>query len=63
LEYIQHWNHPKLPLRGQDLMGLGIATGPKIGIILHDLTQWWLEEACKPTQEDCLEWLRSRNKL
>ncbi|MBP6986342.1 MAG: CCA tRNA nucleotidyltransferase [Alphaproteobacteria bacterium] len=63
LELYKQWQQPKLPLSGKDLVALGIPEGPQMGLILQELTQWWLKNACNPTRHEALDWLKARNKL
>lgn len=37
---------------------LNMPTGPKVGIILHKVLSWQLNNPGK-TKEDCLEWLKN----
>ncbi len=61
LKYLQEWTSPTLPIRGQDLLDHGISSGPKMGRTIQEVTDWWLDHACKPNREQCLQWLRNRN--
>jgi poly(A) polymerase len=63
LALLKAWDSPSMPVRGQDLMDSGLASGPKIGLLIHEITNYWLENACKPNRDQCLQWLRDRNKL
>jgi poly(A) polymerase len=35
------WTPPEFPLRGRDLMALGIPHGPQIGRLLKEIEAWW----------------------
>jgi poly(A) polymerase len=48
------WQAPEFPLRGQDIMALGI-TGPEVGTILRRLEQEWIEGGFVETRERLLE--------
>lgn len=37
------WSRPVMPLRGADLLRLGILPGPRVGRLLADLEAWWVE--------------------
>lgn len=63
MEHLRHWTSPKLPVRGQDLLDLGMGAGPEIGNTIKELTDWWLHNACKPDKTECLQWVKTRNKL
>lgn len=48
------------PVRSQDLP----LKGPALGQALNQITQWWLEQACRPDKNACLDWFASHcNKL
>ena len=36
------WPVPRLPLQGSDIVGQGIAPGPRVGEILRALEEWWI---------------------
>jgi poly(A) polymerase len=55
----QMWSPLALPVQGQDLLELGIKSGPQLGAILKELEAWWIEKDFKPSREDCLEWVKS----
>lgn len=38
----ERWTAPEFPLRGQDLMDLGVAMGPHVGELLHRLEADWI---------------------
>ena len=37
------WSLPKLPVKGADVLALGLAPGPEVGRILAALERWWIE--------------------
>lgn len=41
-ETIRAWNVPMLPVKGGELVELGIAPGPEIGRLQRDLEHWWI---------------------
>lgn len=53
----EHWWSPELPVKGSDIIELGVPKGPKISQLLKELEDWWLENGCRPTREKCLVWL------
>lgn len=63
LDLHDHWSSPAFPLKGKDLLEAGFVEGPGLGLVLKEATDWWLSQACKPGKDECLEWLRARNKL
>ena len=38
------WPIPDLPVKGRDILALGVAPGPSIGAILADVERWWIEQ-------------------
>jgi poly(A) polymerase len=36
------WTAPKLPVRGADIMGLGVRAGPAVGRIMSAFEDWWI---------------------
>jgi poly(A) polymerase len=44
LELARRWSPPKLPVRGADLLGAGLAEGPAIGSIVRAFEDWWIAE-------------------
>ncbi len=42
LDLPQRWRVPGLPVRGRDVMALGIAPGPQVGKILAAFEEWWI---------------------
>lgn len=45
---------PTFPLKGGDVIALGVAPGPEIGRILAAVESWWEEEDFIPGPESCL---------
>jgi poly(A) polymerase len=44
LRLIERWPAPELPVRGQDVMALGVPAGPAVGAILSHFEEWWIAE-------------------
>ncbi len=42
LNLTQRWQAPELPVRGTDVLALGIASGPEVGRILSAFEDWWI---------------------
>ncbi len=51
LEEIEEAPPPPFPLRGRDLIALGLPPGPEIGVRLAQLEAWWEAHACEPDRE------------
>ena len=58
LDLPKRWPMPKLPINGQDLLEVGIASGPHMGEMLRGLEDWWVAMDFVPTREDLLERLK-----
>lgn len=52
---------PVFPLAGRDVLALGVAPGPAVGAMLHEVRRWWRAGGCRASREACLaELARSR---
>jgi hypothetical protein len=47
-------SRPVFPLEGRDVVALGIPAGPRVGILLRDIRQWWLDRGCVDDRPTCL---------
>lgn len=54
LDLAATWEPPPFPLRGRDLMALGLTPGPDMGGILKTLEADWEASGCALTREDLL---------
>lgn len=59
LVIIETWPIPVFPIKGLDLVKLGLTTGPKMGKVLKSLESWWIDQDFIPTREDCLNKARA----
>jgi len=41
--HAQMWTPPKLPLTGDDVMAAGVPAGPKVGVVLREVEDWWID--------------------
>ena len=41
--HAQMWTPPKLPLSGDDVLAAGVPAGPKVGRILREVEDWWID--------------------
>ena len=41
--HAQMWTPPKLPLTGDDVMTAGVPAGPKVGIVMREVEDWWID--------------------
>ena len=49
-----HWEKPKFPLTGQDVLATGTPAGPMVGKILKRIEDWWVHEDFEPDRVKCL---------
>ncbi len=61
LDAAKKWQRPLFPLRGEDLLDLGIPSGSAMGEMLKAVENWWISQPELPTKAQCLEELR-RNR-
>jgi poly(A) polymerase len=57
------YSHPslKLPIIGKDLLEQGLSPGPKVGRMLLICEKWWVENDFKPTRQECLDFVMTKN--
>jgi poly(A) polymerase len=48
------WKPVSLPLKGADVLALGVAKGPEIGRHLAAVEAWWIGEDFSPDRDACL---------
>lgn len=41
--HAQMWTPPKMPLSGDDVMAAGVPAGPKVGIVMREVEDWWID--------------------
>lgn len=58
LSCTQGWEKPLFPLKGADLLFMGISPGPQIGELLKACETWWVKQGFRPTKEECLGWVK-----
>ncbi len=51
---------PVFPLEGRDVLSLGVAEGPQVGVLLRAVRRWWLDGGCTATPDACREELARR---
>ncbi len=59
----QLWRPPVLPLKGRDLLALGLSPGPRIGELMAALEAWWIEQDFTPDRQACLDWVAAKLRL
>jgi len=48
------WKRPVFPLKGADVLDMGIASGPSIGSYLNNVEEWWIQNKFLPNRNNCL---------
>jgi poly(A) polymerase len=48
------WQPLELPVKGRDVLALGIPAGSDVGRLLAALEAWWIEEDFRPDRAACL---------
>lgn len=41
--HAQMWTPPKLPLTGDEVMAAGVPAGPKVGLVMREVEEWWID--------------------
>lgn len=54
LDLPNQWQVPVLPVTGADLVAAGMAEGPQIGSMLHQLEDWWIASGFTASREELL---------
>jgi poly(A) polymerase len=52
------WKSPVFPIKGQDILDLGILPGPDVGATLGEIEDWWIERKFEPGRDACLKMAR-----
>ena len=60
LAEIERWPRPRFPLKGADIVKLGIPEGPRIGEILARVEGWWVDRDFAPDRAACLVFARNQ---
>ena len=54
------WKRQELPVRGRDVLDLGVTPGPRVGELIAAMQAWWEAGDFKATREECLAELKKR---
>ncbi len=58
LDLADSWQPVALPVRGADVLALGVPPGPQVGDVLARIEQWWEDQDYRPDRDACLDRLR-----
>ena len=53
-KFLDGWDMPKFPVAGADLIALGVPAGPKMGNLLRDLEERWVDAGFTPDRDGLL---------
>ncbi len=56
----ENWTRQVFPLKGQDVLNLGVAAGPPVGQLLRQVEDWWFDKDFLPDRDACLTELKRR---
>jgi poly(A) polymerase len=59
LTAIDSWRRPEFPLKGQDVLTLGVPAGPRVGEVLDTVEAWWIDGNFRASREECLRKLQT----
>lgn len=63
IEAARDWPGAEFPLRGRDVMALGINHGQRVGELLNQVRDWWMQEDFLPDFDACLDKLKELTQL
>ena len=59
LQIIDKWPCPRFPLKGADIVKLGVSEGPRVGDVLEAVEGWWIDQDFAPDRAACLAYARN----
>jgi poly(A) polymerase len=54
LDAAESWEPVSLPVKGDDVLALGVPAGEAVGSLLRLIEDWWIERDFKPSREETL---------
>jgi poly(A) polymerase len=54
LDVVESWEPVSLPVKGDDVLALGVPTGEAVGSLLRLIEDWWIERDFRPGREETL---------
>lgn len=54
LAFADRWTFPDLPVSGADILKLGLAPGPKVGVLMTAVEEWWIAGDFTADRAACL---------
>lgn len=53
------WERPSLPIKGADVLALGVPDGPRVGALLAQVEEWWIDGDFRAGRETCAARLKA----
>lgn len=63
ITFLETWQRPFFPLKGDDILQFGIPAGPQIGKYLSEIEDWWIKKDFLPSHAECRQELHHRLKI
>ncbi len=60
LAIIESWPRPRFPIKGVDIVKMGVPEGPRVGELLERAENWWIERDFTPDRAACLVFARNQ---
>ena len=58
LDEVEGWEPVSLPVKGEDVLALGVPTGEAVGSALRQIEDWWIGEDFRPGRDEALARLK-----
>lgn len=58
LDQVESWEPVTLPVKGDDVLALGVPTGEAVGSALRQVEEWWIGEDFRPGRDEALARLK-----
>ena len=59
LALAKSWTPVVFPLKGRDVVSLGVTEGPEVGRLMRAVERWWVDGDFRPDRDACLAKLRA----
>ncbi|WP_119300525.1 CCA tRNA nucleotidyltransferase [Dongia deserti] len=59
LAIVESWPRPRFPIKGADIVKMGVSEGPRIGELLEKVENWWVDRDFAPDRAACLVYARN----
>jgi len=58
LAQAESWTPPPFPVTGEDALAAGVAKGPRVGQVMREVEDWWIDHDFPPERDRALEKLQ-----